>query len=151
MRLRKNGAITMKMSPEEYQRNKENLKRAVWATRVVEGSRWEVPDGWIDLTYDLLMEIYTVLKEKGTLDDYHLSQAKEKFGKLRWYDNCDDEDVQAIVKRYEKYSAHTCVRCGEPAEFVSIEYISPWCARDMQELDKAGHGLTFEYIDEFYE
>ena len=88
-----------------------------------------MPDGWrIAFGEQMCEEIRAELLRVGQLDDYRIAQIKEKYGSLRWYDfGCTEKMMQEIIPKYEKLSAHTCIRCGKPATCVSLGWISPFC------------------------
>lgn len=69
----------------------------------------ETGDGWYDLI-DKMMEEISALK----LENFYFTQIKEKFGTLRVYTNFYNEDVEAIIMKYENISAVTCEVCGKP-------------------------------------
>lgn len=72
-------------------------------------------------------EIKTALKRDGWLYKYRITQIKEKYGSLRWYDNHYTEELQTIIDKYEQLSASTCIICGKPATKTSTGWISPYC------------------------
>lgn len=59
--------------------------------------------------------------------EYQISQIKEKYGSLRWYDNGAPTDIYKkvcyIVEKYEEISKHTCIFCGKKGE---IDYNESW-------------------------
>ena len=61
------------------------------------------------------------------LFQYRITQIKEKFGELRWYDLNSTQDIQDIIHKYEDISAHTCIDCGKPATKMSTGWICPYC------------------------
>lgn len=61
------------------------------------------------------------------LFNYRITQIKEKFGTLRWYDYNSTQDVQDIINKYEDLSYHTCIDCGKPATKISTGWICPYC------------------------
>lgn len=72
-------------------------------------------------------EIKSALKESNFLYKYRITQIKEKFGGLRWYDECSPDEVQRIINKYEYISANTCIYCGKTAKYISEGYILPYC------------------------
>lgn len=74
-------------------------------------------------------EIKTELKKHKFLYKYRISQIKEKFGALRWYDNGIPKDckVYDIINKYEEVSSRTCGICGKPATKISKGWIYPYC------------------------
>ena len=68
------------------------------------------------------------LEEKGLLDQYRISQIKEKYGALCWYDfGCTEKIWTEIIPKYEKLSTRTCIKCGKPATKVTLGWVSPYC------------------------
>lgn len=63
------------------------------------------------------------------LHKYRISQIKEKWGCLCWYDNYSCTEVYKIIHKYEYISSRTCIKCGEPATgYTPYEYWkSPYC------------------------
>lgn len=89
-----------------------------------------MPEGWRK-AFGIKMcdEIKKELKRhKGALKNYRILQIKEKFGGLRWYDNCGTEKIyKEIIPKYEAISYETCINCGKPAMYISKGWISPYC------------------------
>lgn len=89
-----------------------------------------MPWGWRK-TFGLQMceEIKQELKKhKGALKNYRITQIKEKFGGLRWYDAGSPEKIwKEIIPKYEELSYKTCINCGKPATCISKGWISPYC------------------------
>lgn len=92
-----------------------------------ESQLFEMPEGWIvGFIEDMLDELQAEVN-RSNLNDYNVCQAKEKFGSLRWYDYCGNDETDKIVKKYENISEHTCCGCGKPATKISLGWICPWC------------------------
>ena len=74
-------------------------------------------------------EIKAELKKHKFLYKYRITQIKEKFGYLHWYDSGTPKDskVYDIISKYEQISAKTCIVCGKPATKMSSGWISPYC------------------------
>jgi len=90
----------------------------------------DMPTGWrLAFGLDMCREIKEELIKFDYLDEYRITQIKEKFGSLRWY--CGgyprDSKIDEIISKYEELSRHICLGCGKPAKWVSIGWISPWC------------------------
>lgn len=99
----KNVALKTKCSPEV-------VDRLVGVPR-------EWPDGWADIVFEMDQMV------RCDPNFGRWSQIKEKFGTLRAYYSLRDENlnpssepywVHAIVSKYEKLSAVTCMSCGAP-------------------------------------
>ena len=104
----------------------------------------DMPDGWrIAFGEQMCAEIKAaLLSEEGgeqLLEDYRIVQIKEKYGYLRWYDNFSTTKVQQIIRKYERKSAETCIKCGKPATKLSRGWIAPWC-------DECGNGPEDDYM-----
>lgn len=70
--------------------------------------------GW-KKAFGLIMceEIRDVLIESGYLYEYRISQIKEKYAQLRWYDFGAPEGVHNIIRKYEYISQFICQYCGK--------------------------------------
>lgn len=69
-----------------------------------------VSDGWLQMIHDCIAELIAAGWDKQT------TQIKEKFGGLRFYINCGNEEVHDIIWKYEDLSYKTCEVCGETGE-----------------------------------
>ncbi len=114
-----------------------------------------MPDGWrIAFGEQMCEEIREELLKAGCLEKYRITQIKEKYGSLRWYDfGCTDKMIQQIIPKYEKLSAYTCICCGKPATQIALGWISPFCDDC---VPKEKNGETTGYyetmsIKEYYE
>ena len=88
----------------------------------------DMPQGWrISFGRKLCEELKEELIKNNALDSYEVEQVKEKFGGLRWYDNCYLPGLQVIIAKYAVLSEKTCINCGKPANWISTGWISPYC------------------------
>lgn len=88
----------------------------------------DMPKGWkIAFGERLCEELREALIKDNYLNDYRISQVKEKYGSLHWYDNGASEEVCKIIDKYEEISYHTCCICGAPATKISNGWICPYC------------------------
>lgn len=107
-----------------------------------------MPEGWrIAFGDAMLEELAAALGDYAS--EYRITQIKEKYGGLRWYDNgapvhCGHYE---IINKYENMSYHTCIKCGAAATKISTGWISPYCDFCATKL---GDWQTFKPIDEFY-
>ena len=76
---------------------------------------------------EICEEIKQQLKKEGLLYKYRITQIKEKWGYLHWYDNGCTPELMKIINKYEDISRHTCIVCGKPATKISKGWISPYC------------------------
>lgn len=114
-----------------------------------------MPRGWFiafgkQLLDDLLV---CLLKEKQDfLYQYMIVQIKEKFGRLRWYDNGNTDCGYKIISKYEKISAKTCIMCGKPGKIDEAEYwLEPLCKehranRNINEVHESLHIASIEAL-----
>ena len=90
-----------------------------------------MPDGWkktlgIPLCEELREELLRV--DPSLLNTYRVSQVKEKYGTLRWYDDDYSDQIQDILTKYEDISRFTCVVCGKiNVPIFDDGWISPFC------------------------
>ena len=90
-----------------------------------------MPKGWrkafgLSICRDIKAELK---KHKGALRKYRITQIKEKFGGLEWYDWWSTEKMYKEIKpKYHSLSMKTCINCGKPAEYISKVYVSPYCS-----------------------
>ena len=72
-------------------------------------------------------ELKTQLKKEHYLYKYRITQIKEKWGYLHWYDEGHSDEVHKILHKYEEISWNTCIMCGKPATKITAGWISPYC------------------------
>ncbi len=98
-------------------------------------NKYGIPDGWRkSVVPKLVDELVDVLGSH--VDDFVISDCKEKFGELRvyWYcENSIDDDllydkIEVIIEKYELISRKTCVKCGRLATTQSSCWILPFCS-----------------------
>ena len=98
-------------------------------------NKYSIPDGWRkSVVPKLVDELVDVLGSH--VDDFVISDCKEKFGELRvyWYyeNQINDDDllydkIEKIIGKYELISRKTCVKCGRLATTQSRGWILPFC------------------------
>lgn len=98
-------------------------------------NKYGIPDGWRKSIIPMLVdELVDVLGSH--VDDFVISDCKEKFGELRvyWYyeNQINDDDllydkIEKIIGKYELISRKTCVKCGRLATTQSRGWILPFC------------------------
>jgi len=72
-------------------------------------------------------DIRKQLWKEGNLFKYRITQIKEKWGELCWYDACSSTEIYKIIEKYEEISRNTCIICGKPATKMSTGWICPYC------------------------
>lgn len=95
-------------------------------------------------------EIRNILIQYNYLNEYRITEIKEKFGMLRWYDNGSPKEVIDIINKYEGISAKTCILCGQPATQISKGWISPYCncVNNHKYYEKEGYIPIDEWFNE---
>lgn len=87
-----------------------------------------MPAGWRKaFGIQMCKDIKTQLKKDHYLYKYRITQIKEKFGELCWYDVGGSKELHNITQKYEALSYKTCIECGKPATKISGGWISPYC------------------------
>ncbi len=80
----------------------------------------DMPVGWrIAFGIQLCEELSQELIKQGNLNNYKILEVKEKYGQLRIYGMYDyyrtDDNIDAIIRKYEMCSEKYCILCGEQA------------------------------------
>ena len=72
------------------------------------------------------------------LNGYRITQIKEKYGELCWYDSVSTREVQKIINKYAYISRRTCIVCGRPATGITPPeyYECPYCDDHRPELSR---------------
>lgn len=96
----------------------------------------DVPSGWLNIFKEFLPKLKIRLIEIDKLNEYKITQIKEKFGIIRVYDNFCDEKIIKLIQELEYKSEKTCIICGEPATYVSLGWISPYCTECKNHIEK---------------
>ena len=92
-----------------------------------------IPIGWrktfgLFLCEDLKNALLNNENGEELLNNYRVHDIKEKYGSLRWYDNCGLEEIRRIVYKYEYLSQHICIECGQiDVNMYNIGWFSPHC------------------------
>lgn len=90
----------------------------------------DMPIGWrkafgTQLCEDLKRQMRM---EKISIYDYRITEIKEKFGELRWYDNGHTREMSDIINKYEHISRNTCICCGKiNVPMFDDGWLSPYC------------------------
>ena len=87
-----------------------------------------MPRGWrLAFGEQLCEELGAALDKAGLTDSYRITQIKEKYGMLCWYDRGGNDETDRILHRYAERSKRTCIKCGKPATLVTTGWICPYC------------------------
>lgn len=107
----------------------------------------EMPDGWrTAFGEQLCEELAEELRKHGCLDTYIITQIKEKYGILHWYDAGNTKHGYEIIGKYARQSRETCICCGKPATRITTGWISPFCDDCVGQEDSVP---IREWLDEF--
>lgn len=108
----------------------------------------DIPRGWrIAFGLHMCEELKQALlhgNEK-TYEDYRIHQVKEKYGQLRWYTSFDTDETSAIVDKYSVLSETTCITCGEPAEYSTKGWVSPYCKKCADNIVERKNKISTKY------
>lgn len=108
-----------------------------------------MPVGWRKAFGEKMCEeIMEELVAHDLVDSYRVTEIKEKYAELRWYDwNSTDKIQNEIIPKYTELSRRICIRCGESATKISLGWISPYCDKCAEELSR-DWDIEFEFINE---
>ena len=84
-----------------------------------------MPDGWRKaFGLDMCNEIKEELIRFNSLNDYRITEIKEKYGFLHWYDAGQPagSKIDKIISKYEDLSICYCVNCGKPVRYFQNIY-----------------------------
>ena len=98
-----------------------------------------MPKGWRKaFGEELCGRLKDILVKSNSLNDYRITDIKEKFGFLHWYwHGVYDDEIDKVITEYENKSKKTCIKCGEPASMRNIGgWLSPYCDKCVDELGK---------------
>lgn len=115
------------------------LPRNRWTDEVPEGYDYSyteldnMPDGWRSaFGLQMCKELKEILEKAGALTSYRITDIKEKYAILRWYDNGvpvqAETEYLAWQSKFVNLSKGTCIKCGAKATKMSVGYISPYCS-----------------------
>lgn len=111
------------------------LPRNVWTGKVSEDYDYsytlldDMPEGWKNCFGEIMCEVIKdALVKNNYLEKYRISQIKEKYGSLCWYDFGAPEEVRDIIMDFEHLSRHICIYCGKiDVPMIYDLWISPFC------------------------
>ena len=116
--------------------NPFTLKEFNWCTSL------DMNDGWYKLIRDLCKELKKYFKaHKEVLETFYVTQAKEKYGGLRFYISASTTEVFNIIHKYENKSYKICEICGKPGQLNGRGWHQTLCEKHRIER---GYPLTEE-------
>ncbi|MFR3182189.1 MAG: hypothetical protein ACLTPN_00985 [Clostridia bacterium] len=136
---------------KETEHNKELIKkypwlqiRNVWDNKPVEDCEFtwldDLPFGWRKaFGLEMVEKLDQILRKANYQNKYRITQIKEKWGFLHWYDNGVPasiyEEYNNWLNKYEELSKHTCIMCGEKGELIDKGWIMPLCLKCKESED----------------
>lgn len=107
----------------------------------------DMPEGWrIAFGEKLCAELKEALGEKN-INNYRITQIKEKYGTLRWYDKANTKAGYNVLHKYESLSAVTCIECGKPATKITRGWVSPYCDEHFPVESMTDPSYYYQVID----
>lgn len=99
---------------------------------------FECGDGWEPLIRRAAEKLEKCITEIAglTLAPPYASQVKEKYGTLRFYLNCETDEMAEIVHQAEMESEKTCEECGSPGKLRGEGWYYTACYRHTRRSDK---------------
>lgn len=105
-------------------------------------NNYECDKGWYPLINELLDKIQKIV-DRDNIEDFEISQIKEKFGELRVYPYFGTDEIFDLIDEYTEKSVHTCEICGKSGETRMINgWLKTLCDEHAQE--------RIEYYDNLY-
>jgi hypothetical protein len=102
-------------------------------------------DGWFDLVWRLCEQIEPIVlagdadtrEWDAPLDatrqpPFEVDQVKEKFGRLRFYENSRNQRIAELIEQAEEQSLRICDICGQPG---TLRKDMPWRTRCDEHID----------------
>lgn len=112
--------------------------RNVWTDKEIDNDNeftWldDLPIGWRQaFGVQMIEELDHILRKADYQDKYRITQIKEKYGFLRWYDNgvpeAIEDEYDEWLTKYEDLSKETCIMCGDKGKIDYEQYwLEPLC------------------------
>jgi hypothetical protein len=93
---------------------------------------FDFSDGWYGIINKLCTAIQKHLDENHHVPQVVATQAKEKFGTLRFYITGGDDYISDLIEHAVEESGRTCEMCGKPGETVGARRVRTVCAEHRQ-------------------
>lgn len=105
-----------------------------------------MPSGWRkNFGIKMCKEIKKELVANGDINQFKITDIKEKYGALRVYDYGSTQRIEKkILPKYGRLSERTCGICGRPATKIAIAWIFPLCD-DCAKSEKPDSFVDIEY------
>ena len=116
-----------------------------------------IPEGWLkSFGWVWAQELQSIV-DKMTPEQrgrFYIIDLKEKFGEFHQYFSFYTEELCDFIEKYKKLARKVCKGCGNPAEYYSTGWISPWCSEcfnKLSNLDKGDKVIVEKFLKEFYD
>lgn len=106
-----------------------------------------IPKGWTEAFGDILCEeMDAAIKAAGIENEFHVEEAKEKYGALVLFFSPTSKELNDIERRYRAISETVCCNCGEihDVRMITRGWVSPYCRKCFVKLNP---NLDLEYFD----
>jgi hypothetical protein len=86
-------------------------------------------DGWFDILWRLCEDLEPLVAQFEAAGEprFEVLQVKEKFGRLRFSVNCQNEAIQQRIGIAAEECLHICETCGQPGELQEDGWIKTLC------------------------
>lgn len=111
-----------------------------------------LPKGWlIAFAKPLLKELKDAIMkyDEAFLYEYMITDIKEKYGGLRWYDNGATKEMYKIVDKYENMSYNKCIICGKDGKANSDKFLLEPLCPEHTEIDNVSEDVLKEYEEAY--
>ncbi len=88
-----------------------------------------IPEGWRKAFGKQMLKELKIAWIKTGKSPFYFTDIKEKWGKLEAYTCGANEEIEAVLEKYNKLSQDYCLVCGSKAEYKTQGYISYLCER----------------------
>lgn len=96
-----------------------------------------IPDGWrTSIMEDFCKELKKILVKNKLLDDFYITDLKEKYGKLVFNPNIYIPQIEKLQEKYEIKSMMHCQVCGEYTKYSTKGWIMYLCKDCYKEYTK---------------
>lgn len=110
----------------------------------------DIPNGWRRAFGKALSrDLKIALKKDNLLKQFRFIQIKEKYGSLRLYSQGYGEHSLEVIRRYEEKSKDYCIICGNPAKYVTYNWIEYYCEKCI--VNQSSQCLPIEKYKQFFE
>ena len=110
------------------------MPRNVWTDEIASDynydhirGEFELPPGWERLFLLYCMHLKPILVKHNYVDKFRFTQIKEKYGRLRMYDNGSPTEGHNLESTFGVMSGYICEYCGKKATYETHGWIEVLC------------------------